>query len=351
MNPKNKILIIGPLPPPAGGISIHIERLTYLLRNDFLFDFIDESVCIKNEYYNIRKLNILRYLRKIYNAELIYIHSGNKLLKKIHILFSKLFRKKIIITFHGFDRHKNKLGKITDRVVFNLVNKIIVVNNEISLKINIPKEKCVVRPAFLPPIMKNEIPLPGYLTDLISHARLTNSIIVCSNASRLNKFKDEDLYGLDMCIELSAKLKKAGISFLFIFNVSSLDEGLEIYKKAHRSIIEKDLGNFFFLINENLSFVRLIKESNIVLRTTNTDGDAISIREAIFLNKSVIASDVVNRPFETILFKTRDIDDLYSKFVSLLQLPVNKSENKIKVNHSFGNDSKIFYKQLIENEL
>jgi hypothetical protein len=47
-----------------------------------------------------------------------------------------------------------------------------------------------------------------------------------------------------------------------------------------------------------------------VLRTTNTDGDAISIREALDLNKIVIASDVVKRPQGVKLFKTRDVNSL-----------------------------------------
>jgi hypothetical protein len=36
-----------------------------------------------------------------------------------------------------------------------------------------------------------------------------------------------------------------------------------------------------------------------LLRITTTDGDALSVKEALFLNKQVIATDVVDRPVGT----------------------------------------------------
>jgi hypothetical protein len=76
-----------------------------------------------------------------------------------------------------------------------------------------------------------------------------------------------------------------------------------------------NLNECFLLLNENLSFVRLIEQADIVLRPTNTDGDALTIREALYLNKTVIASDVVKRPSGTILFKSRDTNDLEIKIM------------------------------------
>ena len=132
VNFNKTILIIGPLSPPAGGISIHIERLTNLLKDDFNFDFIDESTNIKKEFFNIRELNFFTYIQKIRKSQLVYIHSGNTFLKKSHIIFSKLFRKKIILTFHGFDRFRNKLSDLTSKLLYRLADKIVVVNIDIS---------------------------------------------------------------------------------------------------------------------------------------------------------------------------------------------------------------------------
>ena len=48
----------------------------------------------------------------------------------------------------------------------------------------------------------------------------------------------------------------------------------------------------------------------MTLRTTNTDGDAISIRESLYFDKPVLASDIVSRPDGVAVFKTRNINDL-----------------------------------------
>ena len=66
-----------------------------------------------------------------------------------------------------------------------------------------------------------------------------------------------------------------------------------------------------------MSFVRLINHSDIVLRTTNTDGDALTIREALYFGKTVIASDVIGRPSGTKLFKNRDVDSLIEAISTL----------------------------------
>ena len=58
-----------------------------------------------------------------------------------------------------------------------------------------------------------------------------------------------------------------------------------------------------------------------MVRPTNTDGDALSIREAMYFKISVIASDVTTRPENTIIFKNRDLDDFYIKCkIELIQL-------------------------------
>jgi len=102
------------------------------------------------------------------------------------------------------------------------------------------------------------------------------------------------------------------------------------------------------LLNENLSFVRLIEKSDIVLRPTNTDGDALTIREALYLNKTIIASDVVNRPSGTILFKSRDTNDLKMKIIESIKPESHMTGNKLNIQ---GKKDFIFYCELIKRTL
>ena len=346
MKKNINVLITGPLPPPAGGISVHIWRLKHLLENDFNLDFIDEAKDKKNNYFNIKSLNIFKYLKRIIASDVLFIHSGNKLLKKLHIITGKLFGKKIIITLHGYGPRRKMPFRAIDAALFKLADKIILVNSDIYKKLSLPLDKCIVKHAFLPPVMSEEPSLPEYINEQIKIARQQNKIIICANASRLDTHNNQDLYGLDICVETIRRLVNKGIPVYFIFTVSSLAKGENRFNEALSLIKKYKLENNFLLLNEKLSFVKLIESSDIVLRPTNTDGDALTVREALFLGKKVLASDIVERPEGTSLFKTRDIDDLEKR----LSLLINENNSKKDNNSTAENDSnslKDFYSTLI----
>ena len=318
MKKNKKVLIFGPVPPPAGGISIHIARLKHLIQNDFSIDFIDESCVIKQDYFSIKSFNPFIYLKKISSADILFIQTGGSHLRKFHILIGKLFLKKIIVTVHGYSKVKKLPFLLIDSLFFQLCNKIILVNPYIFKRLYLSRSKCVFQHAFIPPIMLEEIDLPYYINDWFDLSKQKRNIILCANASRLNIFEKEDLYGLDMCIEVTKRLVSNGYSVSCIYTVSSLENCDELFLKYQQSIIELNLQENFLLLNGIFSFPKIIDNADIVLRPTNADGDAITIREALFLGKSILASDIVQRPQGTLLFKTRDHDDFYLQLSSLL---------------------------------
>jgi len=343
MYKKINVLITGPMPPPAGGISIHLQRLQHLLKHEFNLDFIDESSSKNKLYFNIKSLNLFVYLKKIIHSDLVFIHSGNRLLKKLHIIAGKLFGKKVIITVHGYGKTRSLLFRLYDQLVFNLANKIILVNPEIRQKLNLNENKIVIKNAFLPPVLSEEPNLSNVIETRLIAAKKQNKTIICANASRLDNFNGEDLYGLDMSIEATKMLVDAGIPVDVIFIVSSLDTGEEKFQKAQNLIQQYQIQSSFFLINEKASFVKLIEQSDMVIRPTNTDGDSLTIREGLYLNKIVLASDVVKRPDGTKLFKTRDTADLFEQMKELIT-----QKNAIN-NHSFKApiENEQFYSSLI----
>ena len=343
MNKKKNILIAGPILPPAGGISIHIYRLEQLLKDEFIFSFIDESSNVKKNVFNIRSLNLFSYIKLVSQTDLFFIHSGNKYFKKLHILTGKLFRKKIIITLHGYGNERTPFIRKLDSFFFNLSDKIILVNNQIAPKLNLKPGKFEVKYAFLPPAMDKESPLPAYISDKIEIAKKENKTIICGNASRLNTFNNQDLYGLDMCLEVSKTLNENNQVHLFVFIVTSLDEGRDKFEAAEKYIGDNNMQDYFLLLNQEISFVNLVAESDIVLRPTNTDGDALTIREGLFLGKTVLASDVVSRPEGTVLFKTRDKQDLFEKLILAIH---NVRINKGHQVSNLINEDKHYYSNL-----
>lgn len=349
MNKKLKILITGPVPPPAGGISIHIQRLVHLLESEFDIDLIDESDQKKDSVFNMRSLNILSYLKKVSHSNLLLVHSGNKLFKKIHILTGRLFRKKVIITLHGYGPKRKQPFRAIDNFFFGLSHKIILVNADIANRLSLSPKKCIVKHAFLPPVMMSEPALPTLVNDWLAKATSNQKVIICANASRLDMHNNQDLYGLDMSIEITNRLVKKGLPVNVVFTVSSIENCTALFSSYQQQINELKLNDHFLLINERMSFVKLIERSDIVIRPSNTDGDALTVREAIYLGKDVLASDVVKRPDGTSLFKTRDMDDMEIKLEMLVKkAKVEKLQPQGKLQAGYE-DYGSFYIELIKN--
>ena len=71
------------------------------------------------------------------------------------------------------------------------------------------------------------------------------------------------------------------------------------------------LGGDVLILEESIPDMRpLWQSSSVYLRATTTDGDALSVREALALGVPVVASDACDRPEGVLLFKTHDAPDM-----------------------------------------
>ena len=143
-----------------------------------------------------------------------------------------------------------------------------------------------------------------------------------SNASNLIIHNNQDLYGIDLLIEVAIRLKKDQLNYKIIFVIASTTKNKEMLRNYKEIIIKNKIESFIKLVVQPISFVKLIMNSDLVIRATNSDGDAISIREALYFQKPVIASNIVKRPEGVVVFKNRDVDDLFT--VRLKKLLVRK---------------------------
>ncbi len=91
------------------------------------------------------------------------------------------------------------------------------------------------------------------------------------------------------------------------------------------------------LVQADLSFVKLIEYSDIIVRPTCTNGDPLTVREALYLGKPAVASDVVSRPEETTPFKNRDYMDMANAIMSVIDSPrqISASANNLDEYRSF----------------
>jgi hypothetical protein len=85
----------------------------------------------------------------------------------------------------------------------------------------------------------------------------------------------------------------------------------------------------------------VLKVVNVLLRPTKSDGDALSIREALYLKIPVITSNVVPRPVDSIVYDMNSKDDLLNKTLDLID---HYDEHVSKI----GNNEISFASKIIE---
>lgn len=328
MTTPETIVLCGPVAPPKGGVSVHIDRLSTALRNIGLkVVIIDESPIIKNSFFNLRSFRFVQYLNIISKARVVHVHSSVPLFLVLHLLVARFLGKRVVITVHSW-RHNNLVSWFIAKIAVPLADRTICVSVEIDKLLN-SGNACVL-PAFLPPVLENEDSLGPEIDEWIRRNRGVNNIIIASNAYKLELNNGADLYGLDMAVSaMDYLVNKKHISVAMVFIVASLrgdsKQFFDGYLKKIRGLGLSD--NLLLHSCNNLSFVRLITFCDLTLRATNTDGDALSVRESLYLNVPVVASDVVERPPSTILYRNRDQESLNT---ILLNTIINLRDIKIK---------------------
>jgi glycosyltransferase involved in cell wall biosynthesis len=301
-----KILICGPIAPPVGGVSIHIERLTRNLRPlGYEFTLCDESRYMKPGIFNLRYLDFVEYIKLCMAADIVHIHSGPNLLRLFHLICARLLFRKAVITIHSWP--VGSAGNSILAAVFGILShRVIYVSEEIREQFYC---KGQVLPAFIPPAKADEPVLPVEIEKWVKDNRAAGKKIVCSNAFRLETHNNSDLYGLDLCIEAIGDPQVHSRSAM-VFVISDPDTHKERIAKYKRIIEERKLKDSIFLWQGFVSFTNLLDICDISVRATSTDGDSLSVRESLYLNKTTIASDVVKRPEGVILFTNRDAGSL-----------------------------------------
>ncbi|MDR2149058.1 MAG: glycosyltransferase [Tannerella sp.] len=298
-----KILIIGTLPPPIGGVAIHLYRLMKTL----------DSYGTEYIYYDYKKESPYSGLKKILKSQFIHTHFSNKRLRFFSIVFLKILNKKIILTFHG----KYNFHNIFDKFSLILADHNFVLNNysyENALKITKPCNLQMIS-AFIPPT-DEENNLSDTLKKKLASFIKNKKVVACTNAHSYVLNKDgNDVYGIDFLLKIFSSVPD---KCLIVSDPSGkLREHYTSYLK---------FGNILF-ISENHPFINILKISNVFVRATTSDGDSLSVREALYLNIKVIASDCVDRPKGCLIYKTGNEES----FINCLDASIKHLTNKIEI--------------------
>ncbi|HTN85610.1 MAG TPA: glycosyltransferase family 4 protein [Sorangium sp.] len=319
------VVLVGGYPPPYGGVNVHVQRVAHLVQQRFDVDVIDvhapPSLPVAPTSFPVyrcdggvapmRLLRAMAYLRRR-RRNIVHFHASA--LKNFAVAAFPLFWSlppgtSKVITLHSGRLVSNyeRSGPVEQRLVAAVLRRFdhcIAVNEEqvrFLERLGIPPQRTSCIPAFLPPTLVPDALLQSKVEAL---RRAAGSLFLVSGAALQH-------YGIDVAIDALRLLHretgaKPGLIVILYTEyerayLTGIERGLAEYGSEH-SLLFRDLNpdRFSYL----LSLV------DVFLRPTTTDGDSVTVREAAYLHKQIIASDCVARPEGAALFETGNASSL-----------------------------------------
>ncbi len=308
-----KVLLIGPTPPPHGGISVHIAgRQRELMAAGYRCETLDPS-----RYRNKLRFgwNLARYAVGGWSFD-VHINGHNW---KSWVLAAGCgivgrLRGGVVVklTLHsGMAPHfldsLRGLGRKAVAFASSLYGRVVCVSPAVQDAVHslgVARDHTEIRPAFLGALRPGPA-LEPCITDWMQRHRPVLSTVLF--------FRPE--YGFDLLVKALVRLRKmhpaAGCLVM-----GSGEQRLEAIRAVQMAGLE---ANVFFAgdVDHDVCLA-CIARSDLFVRPTLADGDSISVREALALGVPTVASRVGNRPDGTLQFEIGDINDLLAKIEDAL---------------------------------
>lgn len=301
------VLLIGPLPPPRGGISIHLDRLSRALkRKGIPFEILNESRRLNEQGRSLRTIAPPIYVRMLRQADVVHIHTGNPALRLFHAIAARLCGARTLITLHS---HKKMTGAgrvfrdLLVRAACRVADGTIAVSQEIARKTGV---EATIVPAYIEPSTDEEI-VSDDVAAWIEQQKQSGRTVISMNASNTAKIEGVDLYGCDLLID--ALSPPAGLDdFSAIICISTTGPDATYLSDLRSRVLDRNLQSRVWLRHSDTSFAGILRESDVFVRPTITDGDSLSVREALSYGVPTVASNAAERPEGTKVFRSRDLD-------------------------------------------
>jgi glycogen synthase len=301
-----KVLLVGPYPPPFGGISVHVRNAHELLTSagvECALLNIEKGAPAANAPTFAKEL--IKYASKGWT---IHVHTNGHNRKSWLIALAggvaSRFGAGGVLTLHSggapaYLRSANGIQRIVARAACALFNRIVCVNAEQARLISsfgAHPDKVSIVPAYLPTPLRS-VSVPGEVDEWMLRRRPIISTALF--------FRQE--YGFELLIDAIAALRHRHPDIGCLVMGSRL--GAEA---AEARVRDKGLEGSVLIagdLHHDLC-VAMMARSDLFVRTTFQDGDSISVREALSLGIPVVASNVGNRPEGVKLFEVGNLNEL-----------------------------------------
>jgi glycogen synthase len=301
-----KILLVGPMPPPHGGISVHVSGIhRQLIGAGVECAVLDTSVIPDRSQF---VLKLASYAGEGWTLHLhTNGHNRNSWLLALLCGIAGRRTPGCVLTLHsgmmpGYVNSWPSVYRKLAGFVCRLYSRVICVGpalRDAAISLGTPIERTEIAPAFLA-TGSSDIALDPRLLAWIEQRRPLLSTTLF--------FRPE--YGFDLLVEGIARLRRR-YPALGCLVMGSGEQSVEAARRVHEAGLENDvllLGDV-----DHETCLALMCRSHVFVRATLEDGDSMSVREALALGIPVVASRVGSRPAGAILFQPGDVDEMVSK--------------------------------------
>jgi glycosyltransferase involved in cell wall biosynthesis len=307
-----RILLIGPLPPPLGGVSVYLYRHKRLLERDGHDVSVLDPTKMSRAAYLIRLL-----LVPLGRYQLIADHVQSIYVKLILFVTGMAGRTEVVDwnwrQLEDWGGWKTRLyGAFVRRCKALTLSGAHLAAYYEEQGVKLPPGKAGGLDPFIPPPLEDEEAiLATYPAEVLDFAAGRRPLIT-ANAFQIVFYRGVDLYGLDMCVEMVAALKESHPNVGLIFAVAEVGDA-DYFEKMKRRIDELGVKDNFLFLTGQRELWPLFRRADLMVRPTCSDAYGISVAEALYLGCPAVASDVCRRTPGTLTFANRDAEDFLRK--------------------------------------
>ena len=315
-----QVAVVGPLPLPLGGVSVHVERVIHKLRTQkntvYHFDSTNEWRYRLYFFYALQLILFLLFRR----PKIVIYHTSylsNALLDmRIICWYKQLFGCNYILVEHDCRYVKYLSVRVQKRLhgIYRMVDTQVFIGTrtqEIFEKHNlaVAKHKSL-EAAFLPPDMREAEKLRARYPTSLHEFTATHTPVIIANAFQLSYYQERDLYGFDQLIAAAERLHDTHPQLGIVLLIAQKGDE-QLYTQLQQQIIQLGIQPAVYILTGNYLLWPLFDMVDLFVRPTLSDGASVSVQEALHCGVPVIASDVCWCPSECMLYRAGDYQKLY----------------------------------------
>ena len=328
------------LPPPYGGVGIHVRRFSSRLRRLGVDcrcyrhwstagnpSYRNDLPVMPRGYTRLLPGSWLWFFRYDLLSPKALVHCHYEFVWSTAILGLRARRRPVVMTIHN-TMSRYMLSRVefyerwaARRVLADRGIRWIAVSEAAAEQLEglgVLERNLTVIPAYLPPEPgSGEVRLP----EAILRFGEAHSPLLSVYGYEFHRYLEgRDLYGLDICCEALKRLKEdfPGVGLVICLPNYEPGAGADaLREQIHKLQIDDAVLIWTEPIEEAWP---LWARSDVYVRPSATDGDSLAVREALDVGCSVVASDAARRPEGTFLHRTGDAADLHRALLAALRI-------------------------------